>query len=150
MPFGLTNASATFQSHINSALREYLDDFYVAYFDDILIYSKSMEEHVKHVRKVLGNLLKHGLYASLEKCQFHVEEVDFLGFVISPGGVFMEKDKVATIVDWPVPKSVHDIQIFLEFANFYRCFIQVYSRVVLPITTLLRKMTAQFQWTPEA
>ena len=109
-----------------------------------------MEEHVKHVRKVLEKLLEHGLDASLEKCQFHVEEVEFLGFVVTPGGVSMEKDKVATIVDWPVPKSVHDIQIFLGFANFYRRFIQAYSRVVLPITTLLRKTTAQFQWTPEA
>jgi hypothetical protein len=68
IPFGLTNAPATFQSYINSALREYLDDFCVAYLDNILIYSKSMEEHVKHVRKVLEKLLEHGLYASLKKC----------------------------------------------------------------------------------
>jgi hypothetical protein len=142
MPFGLTNAPATFQSYINSALREYLDDFCVVYLDDILIYSKSMEEHVKHVRKVLKKLLEYGLYASLEKCQFHVEEVEFLGFVVTPEGVSMEKDKVATIVDWPSPKSVHDIQIFLGLASFYCCFIQAYSRVVLPITTLLCKTTA--------
>jgi len=150
MPFGLTNAPATFESYINSTLREYLDDFCVAYLDDILIYSKSMEEHVTHVRKVLEKLLKHGLYASLEKCQFHVEEVEFLSFVVTPGGVFMEKDKVATIVDWPSPKSVHDIQILLGFANFYRRFIQAYLCVVLSITSLLRKTTAQFNWTPEA
>jgi hypothetical protein len=150
MPFRLTNAPATFQSYINSALREYLDDFCVAYLNDILIYSKSMEEHVKHVRKVLEQLLEHGLYASLEKCQFHMEEVEFLGFVVTPGGVSMEKDKVATIMDRPSPKSVDDIQIFLGFANFYRHFIQAYSRVVLPITSLLRKTTAQFQCMPEA
>jgi transposase InsO family protein len=115
-----------------------------------LIYSESTEEHVEHVRKVLEKLLEHGLYACLEKCQFHVQEVDFLGYVITPGGVSMEKDKVATIVDWPVPKSVHDIQVFLGFANFYRRFIQAYSRVVLPITSLLRKTTNPFEWTSEA
>jgi hypothetical protein len=79
-----------------------------------------------------------------------MEEVDFLGFVVSPGEVSMEKDKVAMIVDWPVPKSVHSIQIFLGFANFYHRFIQAYFHVVLLITTFLRKATSPFQWIPEA
>ena len=144
MPFGLTNAPATFQSYINSALREYLDDFCVAYLDDILIYSKTLEEHVTHVRKVLEKLLEWELYASLEKCEFHVQQVEFLDYVISPEGVSMEKDKVSTIMDWPSPKSVHNIQVLLGFTNFYRRFIQAYSCVVLPITSLLRKSTTPF------
>ena len=150
MPFGLTNAPATFQSYINSALREYLDVFCIAYLDDILIYSNSPEEHTRHVRLVLQKLREHGLYAALEKCEFSVEEVNFLGFVISPKGIAMEPDRIATIVDWPIPKSIHDIQVFLGFCNFYRRFIEAYSRVVLAITTLLRKSSDEFQWTAEA
>src|SRR5436190_438213 len=150
MPFGLTNAPATFQSYINSALQEYLDDFCIAYLDDILIYSNSHEEHTKHVRLVLEKLRKHGLYASLEKCEFSVEEVNFLGFVISPTGISMEPSRIATIVDWPTPKSVLDIQVFLGFCNFYRRFVEAYSHVVLAMTTLLRKSSNEFKWTPEA
>ena len=144
MPFGLTNAPATFQSYINAALREYLDEFCTAYLDDILIYSDSPEDHTRHVRLVLQKLREHGLYASLEKCQFLVEEVNFLGYVISPAGISMENDRIATIADWPVPKSVHDIQVFLGFCNFYCRFIKAYSHIVLPITTLLRKTSDAF------
>ena len=150
MPFGLTNAPATFQSYINSALREYLDNFCTAYLDDILIYSNSREKHTEHVRLVLTKLQKHGLYASLEKCEFSVQEVNFLGYIISPKGVAMEPNRITTIVEWPTPNSVHDIQVFLGFCNFYRRFIKAYSRVALPITTLLQKSPKEFQWTPTA
>ena len=109
MPFGLTNAPATFQSYINAALHLFLDKFAIAYIDDILIYSNSLEEHHKHVRMILKTLLEHGLYASLDKCQFSVQEVDFLGYVISPNGVAMEKSRVDSIQEWPTPKSVHDV-----------------------------------------
>jgi len=154
MPFGLTNAPATFQSYINAALRQFLDKFAIAYIDDILIYSNSLEEHHEHVRTILKTLLEHGLYASLDKCQFSVQEVDFLGYVITPNGVAMEKSRVDSIQEWPVPKSVHDVQVFLGFCNFYRRFICAYSRVVLPITNLLRTKDKNnpttFQWTPDA
>ena len=150
MPFGLTNAPASFQGYVNEALREYLDVFCVVYLDDILIYSSSLEEHVVHVRKILQQLLKNGLRAKPEKCQFHVREIGFLGFIISSTGVSMEPDRISTIVDWPTPTSVHDIQVFLGFANFYRRFIQGYSRIALPITALLRKKSksSKFEWTP--
>jgi hypothetical protein len=150
MPFGLTNAPATFQSYINSVLHEYLDVFCTAYMDDILVYSETYEEHVQHVRKVLTKLLENGLYVSLEKCEFHVQEVNFLGYMISPSGISMEKDRVSAIVDWPVPTSVHDIQVFLGFANFYRRFIRAYSNVVVPMTDLLKKSSMPFQWTSAA
>ena len=148
MPFGLTNAPATFQSYINEAIREYLDEFCVAYLDDILIYSNSLEEHTGHVHKVLEKLLKHGLYAKLEKCQFHVQEIEFLGYVLSPTGVTISQKRIATILEWPVPKSIHDIQVFLGFTNFYRRFVENYSGVVTPITNLLRKNN-KFEWSDD-
>ena len=92
MPFGLTNAPATFQSYINEVLRTYLDEFCVAYIDDILIYSRTLEEHIEHVRKILKKLLEHGLYVKLEKCQFHVQEIEFLGYILSPEGVSISKE----------------------------------------------------------
>jgi RNase H-like domain found in reverse transcriptase/Reverse transcriptase (RNA-dependent DNA polymerase)/Integrase zinc binding domain/Chromo (CHRromatin Organisation MOdifier) domain/Integrase core domain len=149
MPFGLTNAPASFQAYANDCLREYLDKFCVAYLDDILIYSDSLEEHIQHVRMILQRLRECGLYVKLEKCDFHVQEISFLGFIISPDGVSMDPKRIATIVEWPVPESVHDVQVFLGFANFYRRFIEKYSRVVLPITSLLRK-GQPFVWTPKA
>ena len=149
MPFGLHGAPGTFQSYVNHVLREFIDQFCVVYLDDILIFSDSLEEHIQHVRQILERLLEHGLYVKLEKCLFHARQVSFLGFVISQQGISMEPDRIATIVDWPVPESVHDIQVFLGFANFYRRFIEGYSRVVLPVTQLLRKNT-KFNWSPSA
>ena len=87
MPFGLANALATFQSYINHALREYLDHFCIAYMDDILIFSTSADEHATHVRLVLERLLQYKLYAKLEKCEFSVERVTFVGFVVTPNRV---------------------------------------------------------------
>jgi len=147
MPFGLCNAPASFQAYINNALRDYLDDFCIAYMDDVLVYTNgTLEEHIQHVRKVLQRLQEHELYVKLEKCEFHVQETRFLGFIISPNGVAMDPDRIKTIVDWPVPKSQHDLQVFLGFANFYRRFVEGYSRVILPLTNLLRK-TKKFLWT---
>src|SRR5205809_3576745 len=86
-----------------------LYEFCVAYLDDVLIYTDGThEEHVQHVRQVLQRLLDHGLYAKLEKCEFHVRETKFLGFIISPDGIAMDPERIATIVDWPVPNSQHD------------------------------------------
>lgn len=90
MPFGLTNALATFQAYINKALAGYLDEFCVVYLDDILIYSKTTEEHTKHVRLVLERLRQHALYANPKKCKFYTDQVEFLGFVISDKGVSMD------------------------------------------------------------
>ena len=149
MPFGLTNAPASFQSLINNTLREYLDVFAVVYLDDILIFSSSFEQHINHVRLVLERLRNAGLYVKSEKCEFHVDHVEFLGFCINPSGITMDPKKVSAIMDWPSPKSVHDVQSFLGFANFYRRFIHDYSRLTLPLTSLLKKGVV-FQWTPSA
>src|SRR5881394_6564 len=128
MPFGLCNGPASFQSYINDALHEYLDLFCIAYLDDVLVYSSgTLEEHIECVRKVLKKLQERELFVKLEKCEFHVKETSFLGFVISPSGVAMDPERIATIADWPAPASMHDIQVFLGFANFYRRFIEGYS-----------------------
>ena len=138
LPFGLANTPATFQAYINLALAGYLDDFCVVYLDDILIYSKSEKEHRYHVSKVLERLRRYKLYAKLSKCQFAVATVEFLGFVLSPEGVAMEKSRVETVEDWPQPKTFRELQVFLGFANFYRRFIRNYSRIAAPLTNLLK------------
>ena len=149
MPFGLTNAPATFQSFLNDVLRECLDTVVVIYLDDILIYSKDEESHVGHVRRVLQLLSDAQLQVNLEKCQFHVNKVEFLGYVISPEGISMDPAKVAVIANWPTPHSVHDIQVFLGFSNFYRRFIKNFSKLVGPITRLLKK-NVPFKWCDKA
>jgi len=149
VPFGLCNGPAAFQHLMNDVLREYLDVFVVIYLDDVLIYSETASEHKRHVRLVLEKLRRAGLYAKLEKCQFSVQEVAFLGYLISLHRVRMNSKKVEAVTAWPTPQSQHDIQIFLGFANFYWKFINEYRRVVTPLTALLKK-DVTFQWSPEA
>jgi hypothetical protein len=129
MPFGLTNAPAVFQNYINSALSDLLDICCIVYLDDILIYSKTKESHTQHVRMVLSRLIQYKLYAKLLKCEFHTQKVGYLRFIISPEGIAIEEDRVRTIRTWPEPKSVREVRIFLGFANYYRRFIEGFSRV---------------------
>jgi len=145
MPFGLCNAPGTFQHYMNDTFRDFLDQFLIVYLDDLLIYSDNLAEHKRHVRMVLERLRDAGLCLKPSKCQFHVQEVAFLGFIVSSEGVRMDPSKVAAIAEWPVPKSVHDIRVFLGLANFYRRFIKDFSKVSAPITALLKK-NKKFQW----
>jgi hypothetical protein len=149
MPFGLTNAPASFQQLMNEVLREYLDNSVIVYLDDILIFSNTREEHVNHVKSVLSKLRHNRLWAKAEKCKFFQTSVDFLGYIVSTDGISMDPSKVKSILDWPAPKSVKDIQVFLGFANFYRRFIKNYSKITAPLTKLLRKNT-KFQWNDPA
>lgn len=103
MPFGLTNAPATFQNYIHQALRGLLDDFCVAYLDDILIFSKDRESHIEHVGRVLDRLLSAELYAKPSKCEFFRDSVEFLGYIVSQEGVSMDPRRVEAIVSWPDP-----------------------------------------------
>ena len=119
MPFGLTNAPATFQFFMNDIFQDMADIFVVVYLDDILIFSKNQHDHHKHVRMVLTRLREHNLFVKPEKCLFHSDWVEFLGFIISPAGVAMDVEKTADISKWPVPTNLRDIQSFLAFANFY-------------------------------
>ena len=151
MPFGLTNAPATFQAYINRALSDMLDDLCVVYLDDILIYTHSdnIEEHWAAVKKVLERLRRAELFCNLKKCTFASPEVAYLGFRVTREGVVADPDKVATIREWPAPKNLKELQTFLGFANFYRRFVENYSKVIQPLTALLKK-NAEYRWGSEA
>ena len=149
MPFGLTNAPTVFQHMANDIFRDFLDIFIIVYLDDILIYSKTQEEHDIHVRQALERLREYGLYAKLEKCSFDQRQVEFLGYVVSSNGISMDRAKVQTVLDWQTPLSVRDVQCFLGFANFYRKFIKDYSKIVLPLTELTQK-NRPFVWSTNA
>lgn len=110
VPFGLRNSPALFQSTMNRIFNDYLDDFVMVYLDDILIYSKSKEEHEFHVRKVLQRLRDEQLIANLKKCDFFKTELEFLGFHISAGGYLPSREKVKAIQEWPIPTNVHEVR----------------------------------------
>jgi transposase InsO family protein len=141
MPFGLTNAPATFQELINDTLKEFLGDFVVAYLDDILIYSDTLEQHIDHVRKVMKALQARDLPLKLSKCEFHKQRVAFLGYIISKQGLEPDPKKIEAIAEWPEPRNVKDVQSFLGLANYYRRFIKGFSEVAAPLTALTKKDT---------
>ncbi|XP_069502664.1 uncharacterized protein [Ambystoma mexicanum] len=126
-----------------------LDQYVVVYLDDILIYSPSIASHVTHVSNVLQRLRDNRLYAKLEKCMFHVTEVEFLGYNITNQGVQMSRSKVSAILDWPRPNTLKALQSFLGFANFYRRFIQDYSALLSPLTALT-STKHPFKWNAQA
>jgi len=109
MPFGLTNAPAAFQCFMNDVFSDLLDVCIVVYLDDILIYSDDITQHQSHVKEVLKRLRKAGLYAKAEKCEFHLDSVEYLGYVLSPSGLTMSDAKVKTIQEWLEPKNIKDI-----------------------------------------
>ena len=139
MPFGLTNAPSMFQRLMNEVFTDLLDVCVMIYLDDILIYLDSIVEHKDHIREVLRQLRTNGLFASPNKCVFHCDKVEFLGFILGPQGVQMDDSKVSIIQEWPTPRHLKDVQAFLGFANFYRRFIHNYSRIATPLTQLTRK-----------
>jgi hypothetical protein len=119
MSFGLTNALAYFMYLMNKVFKEYLDKFFVVFIDDILVYSRSEEEHKEHLRLVLQRLREHRLYAKLNKCEFWMKQVAFLGYIISMGGISVDPSKVQDVLSWNVPTSVGDIPSFLGLAGYY-------------------------------
>ncbi|KAM1160926.1 hypothetical protein TB2_000069 [Malus domestica] len=146
MPFGLTNAPATFCTLMNKVFHPYLDKFVVVYIDDIVVYSKTLEEHVKHLRIVFKTLREHELYVKKEKCSFATKEVEFLGHKIKEGKLMMEKGKIKAIQEWEPPTKVPTLRSFLGLANYYRRFIKGYSAIAAPLTDLLKKNKA-WEWT---
>ena len=149
MPFGLTNAPAVFQALMNDVLRDMLDEFVVVYLDDILIFSRGLEEHVQHVRRVLERLLHNRLFVKAEKCRFHTTSVDYLGFIVEKGQTRADPRKIQAVVDWLDPTSRKELQSFLGFANFYRRFIRNYSSIAEPLTRLTSP-SKPFIWSPAA
>lgn len=147
MPFGLTNAPATFMALTNDVYRDYLDRFVIVYLDDILIYSKTLEEHNEHLRLALQRLRDHKLYAKLSKCAFYQREIEFLGHTISEHGIGPEKNKVTAVQEWPPLTTVREVREFLGFANYYRRFIPKFAHVAAPLTDLTKK-DVPFEWGP--
>ena len=124
---------------------EFLDKFVVVFIDDILIFSKTEEEHAEHIRLVLQNLRKHKLYAERSKCEFWLKDVSFLGHVVSNGGIVVDPGKVQDVLNWKPPTNVSEIRSFLGLAGYYRRFIEGFSKLAKPMTALLQK-NAQFVW----
>eukprot|EP00253_Pinus_taeda_P031671 PITA_31671 len=146
LPFGLTNAPATFMCLMNSIFHPYLDRFVLIFIDDILIYSCTIEEHHEHLRIVLQTLREHQLYAKFSKCDFFKEEIQYLGHVITKEGIVVDPEKIKAIMDWPVPKDVADVRSFMGLAGYYRRFVEGFSKVAFPITSLQKKGKS-FHWT---
>jgi hypothetical protein len=122
---------------MNDTFGDLLDVCVIVYLGDILIYSDDMSQHKQHIKEVLRRLWKHDLYANARKCEFHRDSVKYLGYILTSDGLRMAKDKVQTILNWPEPRKVKDIQSFLGFANFYRQFIYGYSEITTPLTCLI-------------
>jgi hypothetical protein len=148
MSFGLTNAPAHFMYLMNSVFMPELAKFVVVFIDDILVYSKSTEEHKEHLRVVLQRLRDHQLYAKFSKCEFWINEMPFLGHVISSEGIIVDPSKVRDVLDWKLPKSIHQVRSFLGLARYYRRFILNFSKISKPITELLKKGT-KYVWSEE-
>jgi hypothetical protein len=130
---------------MNSVFMPELDKFIVVFIDDILIYSKNEEEHAKHLRIILTRLREHQLYAKFSKCAFWLEEIQFLGHVLSANGIAVDPSKVRDILEWKPPTTVHQVRSFLGLAGYYRRFIPDFSKIVKPITSMLKNDT-KFNW----
>ena len=148
MPFGLCNAPATFQRIMNTILRDGLDKFVLVFLDDILIFSRTKEEHERHIRTILERLRIEKFFGRLKKCDFFKTEVEYLGFDVGAYGIKPSLSKVQAVADWPVPTSVKDVRSFLGLASFYRKFIQFFSEIAAPLTNLTKKGRAEV-WSPD-
>ncbi|KAJ0885707.1 putative nucleotidyltransferase, Ribonuclease H [Helianthus annuus] len=148
MPFGLTNAPATFQCLMNDIFRPYLRKFILVFFDDILIYSRSLNDHLDHLRTVLGLLIANHLFAKLSKCCFGVTKVNYLDHVISSGGVAVETAKVQAVLSWPTPTNAKGVRGFLGLAGYYRKFIKGFGSMAAPLHKLVGKVP--FNWDEKA
>ncbi|WVZ49845.1 hypothetical protein U9M48_001171 [Paspalum notatum var. saurae] len=139
MSFGLTNAPAFFMYMMNSVFMNELDKFVVVFIDDILIYSKSEEEHKEHLRIVLNRLREHKLYAKFSKCAFWLKEVSFLGHILLEKGVAVDPSKEKDVLNWKQPETVTEIRSFLGLVGYYRRFIKDFSKTAKPMTSLTKK-----------
>ena len=130
---------------MNNIFNQYLDRFVVVFIDDILVYSKTKEEHYEHLRIVLQTLRKHKLYTKFDMCDFYQKEIQYLGHVISSEGIVVDPEKIKAFMEWSVPKDVVDIRSFMGITGYYRRFIEGFSKIAYPITSLQKKGT-KFNW----
>ena len=144
LPFGLTNAPSTFQRLMNSVFHDFIrEGFVVVYLDDLLVYSKSREQHLEHLTRILTRLREEKLYAKLSKCEFFADELRYLGHVVGRDGIKVDPAKVRTIVDWPTPTGSTHVRQFLGLANYFRKFVPGYSTLAAPLT----RLTGKVPWT---
>jgi hypothetical protein len=148
MPFGLTNAPSMFMCLMNHVLRAFIGKFVVVYFDDILIYSKNLTEHLDHLRNVFSVLHSEKLYANLKRCAFCMEKIVFLRYVVTAQGIEMDEEKVKAIRDWPTPKSVSEVRSFRGLSSFYRHFVKDFSTIAVPLNEIVKKSVG-FKWGEE-
>ena len=146
--FGLTNAPGTFQNIMNDILRDVLDKFVLVYLDDIVVFSKTKEEHYRHLDIVLHLLRENELYANLSKCKFVQRELQFLGHIVGAEGLQVDPKKVSIVQDWPVPTNQKDLQRFWGLANYFTKFVMGWANLVAPLQVLL-KQADTFNWTAE-
>ena len=148
MPFGLTNAPTAFMDLMHRVFQPYLDQFVIVFIDDILIYSRTQEEHERHLTIVLQTLREHKLYAKMRKYEFWMKEVKFLGHVVSEQGVVVDPAKIEAVMKWEPPKNVTEVRSFLGLTGYYRRFVEGFSKLMLPNTRLTKK-GEKFLWTQE-
>ncbi|GJZ48702.1 putative reverse transcriptase domain-containing protein [Tanacetum coccineum] len=148
MPFGLTNVPAVFMDLMNRACRPYLDKFVIVFIDDILIYSKTREEHVEHLRLVLELLKREKLYAKFSKCEFWLREVQFLRHVINGNGIHVDPSKIEAVKNWKAPRTPSEVRWFLGLAGYYHRFIENFSKIAKSLNILTQKCKT-FDWGEE-
>jgi hypothetical protein len=144
--FGLTNSPRVFMSLMNGVFREYLDKFIQVIIDDILIYSRTTEEHDEHLHLVLQCLREHKLYGKLSKCSFYQSRIHYLGHVIFGEGITVDPAKFEDIMEWPALMNVTEVHSFMGLAGYYRWFVEGFSKITNLITELLKK-NKKFVWT---
>ena len=136
MPFGLTNATVIFMCLMNNVMHKYLDKFVVVFIDDILIYSKYEEEHKEHLKIVLQELREHQLFAKFNKCDLFKNKIQYLSHVVTKEGILVDPKKIKAIEYWLVPKDVTNVRSFMGITSYYQRFIEGFSRIANPITSL--------------
>jgi hypothetical protein len=148
VPFGLTNVLATFQSCMNHLFKKRMRKFLLVFFDDLLIYSKTWEEHLHHVEHILAIMEEQYLYAKESKYEFGMIEVLYLGHIIGLKGVHVHQEKIQAILDWTTPRTLTELKGFLGICCYYKRFVKVFSQLCAPLNDLTKK--GAFKWSPEA
>ena len=146
LPFGFTNASVAFMDLMNRVFRPYVDQFVVVFIDDILVYSKDVQEHEQHLRIVMETLREKKLYAKLSKCDFWIKKVSSLGHIVSAEGIRVDPINIEAVVNWKPPRNVTEVRSFLGLAGYYRKFVKGFFVIASLLTKLLRK-GVKFEWT---